>query len=735
MVDRLIQCCYTNDDGWKSAAVSPAIPRSAYAFCTRFQVVNSDIPAAGWKTKDGDDLNLFELHGDDAFVYLCRTQYGLTDRMGRRSMFSHAFILPWSEALRDPNAFLTIANENFAADLETAEAPRAGVYLPRFTLGGALRDLGLERETYRTLLRAVYVQLVENQTSDPLYVACDGSDLQMRELLYCIYAGLPYHLRKRLNAASAATKAPERMQLIFSVDAASQRRRILPRTGEETVLTRRVVSRLERGGYIDHAPDRLAEELDAPGAFLRYFDGLASRAAALGGDGSDLTFRLAYRLLRGADDESVSDDELDLRLTEALRAKSRANGELNRYAAELLRAMTKRGMTLAQGASDLLWRRLEDAACSPALTDAAEGYYAALLERASPSEAAELLARMPEALAARYGVLLRKTGRGREILALRAWEQYRRALDDDDPAALAQYEALISDVLPQEEARARVAAAKAAYWDRMTFRRFSLDRREAYCAMETDCVRCRMFAAYAALLTARTADDGAYLADAARFFSSRGFGAALAHCASDERERAIALLVRAAGEAPRSVRLFPAWVALFARAGVDDRETAPLLALYRAVADVLACAGDALPSACDALCVAMDRLGGGDGDALRLVGDECRAADGAARPLTLDVWLTLGARRFGAARCCDIFDEEKPCVLRQKPATVVRQSARFAGSLRAARDYVARGGVMAQEVRRWLRAAGADATPLDAAAARLAKLTAAVRRRRGDGEG
>jgi hypothetical protein len=409
------------------------------------------------------------------------------------------------------------------------------------------------------------------------------------------------------------------------------------------------------------------------------------------------------------------------------------------YAAELLRAMTKRGMTLAQGASDLLWRRLEDAACSPALTDAAEGYYAALLERASPSEAAELLARMPEALAARYGVLLRKTGRGREILALRAWEQYRRALDDGDaPAALARYEALVADVLPQEEARARVAAAKAAYWDRMTFRRFSLDQREAYCAMETDCVRCRMFAAYGALLTARAADrdgEGAFLADAARFFSGRGFGAALARGAADERERAIALLVRSAGEAPRSVRLFPAWVTLFARAGVDDREVAPLLALYRAVADVLACAGDALPSACDALCVAMDRLGDDDGDALRLVGDECRAADGAARPLTLDVWLTLGARCFGAARCCDIFDEARPCVLRQKPATVVRQSARFAGSLRAARDYVARGGVMAQEVRRWLRAAGADATPLDAAAARLAKLTAAVRRRRGDGEG
>lgn len=354
MVDNLLQCCYTNDNGWRSAAVSDALPRSAYAFCTRFQAVNSDIPPDGWRAGDGSPLSLFEIHGDDDFVCLCRTQYGLTDRMGRQNMFSHAFLLPWRAALRDPNAFLTIANENFAADLETAEARHAGVYLPPFALDAALGDLGMDQTSYLALIRAVCVQLAERQAPDPLYIESDGSDLQMRKLLYCIYVGLPYHLRKQLNVASAATKAPERMQLIFSADAASQRRHFIPRTGQENVLTRRQIARLERGGYLDHAPRRLQAELENPGAFVRYFDELASRAATLGGGKSDLRFRVAYRLMQDADYESMTDSELELRLTEALRARPRTGVELNQYIADLLREMAKRGLTPPQDASELL---------------------------------------------------------------------------------------------------------------------------------------------------------------------------------------------------------------------------------------------------------------------------------------------------------------------------------------------------------------------------------------------
>lgn len=348
MVDNWLQCCYTNDDGWRSAAVSDALPKSAYAFCTRFQAVNSDIPPDGWRTKDGAALRLLEIHGNDAYVCLCRTQYGLTDRVGRQNMFSHAFLLPWRAALRDPNAFLTIANENFAADLETAEAHHAGVYLPPFTLGAALSDLGMDQASYLALIRAVCVQLAEPRTPDPLYIESDGSDLQMRKLLYCVYVGLPYHLRKQLNAASAATRAPERMQIIFSADAASRNRHFIPRTGQENVLTRKRLARLERSGYLDHAPRRLQAELEEPGAFLRYFDELSSRAATLGGGRSELRLRVAYRLMQGADHESMTASELELRLTEALRARPRASGELDQYIADLLRVMAKRGLTPPQ---------------------------------------------------------------------------------------------------------------------------------------------------------------------------------------------------------------------------------------------------------------------------------------------------------------------------------------------------------------------------------------------------
>ncbi|MCR5826669.1 MAG: hypothetical protein K6G54_08880 [Oscillospiraceae bacterium] len=345
MVDNWLQCCYTNDNGWRSAAVSDALPKSAYAFCTRFQAVNSDIPPDGWRAEDGTALSLLEVHGNDAYVCLCRTQYGLTDRVGRQNMFSHAFLLPWRAALRDPNVFLTIADENFAVDLETAEARHAGVYLPPFALDAALSDLGMNQASYLALIRAVCVQLAEPRTPDPLYIESDGSDLQMRKLLYCVYVGLPYHLRKQLNAASAATRAPERMQLIFSADAASRKRHFIPRSGQENVLTQKHLARFERGGYLDHAPRCLQTELENPGAFLRFFDELESRAATLGGGKSELRFRVAYRLMQNADYESMTGSELELRLTEALRARPRASGALNQYIADLLRVMAKRGLT------------------------------------------------------------------------------------------------------------------------------------------------------------------------------------------------------------------------------------------------------------------------------------------------------------------------------------------------------------------------------------------------------
>ena len=151
MTEKIMQCCYTNavketggkiSSGWQAVVVSEHIPAEAYANCVSLQNANSTIQSH-MVDERGNVLNLLEITGDGAYVYVSRTQYGLTDRLGRPNMFSHAYIFPWKQEgiLSDPNVFLTLTADNFAKDEEAAARPKEALARTApFTLERALED-------------------------------------------------------------------------------------------------------------------------------------------------------------------------------------------------------------------------------------------------------------------------------------------------------------------------------------------------------------------------------------------------------------------------------------------------------------------------------------------------------------------------------------------------------------------------------------------------------------------
>ena len=181
MTENILQCCYTNavkeaggkiSSGWQAVVVSEDLPSEAYAACVSLQNANSTLQSHV-VDEQGNVLNLLEITGDGTYVYVSRTQYGLTDRLGRPNMFSHAYIFPWKqgEVISDPNVFLTLTDRNFAKDEETARQTRDSLERSEpFTLARALERAGMQSETYLTLIRCVYAQYSERKAAQPLYV-------------------------------------------------------------------------------------------------------------------------------------------------------------------------------------------------------------------------------------------------------------------------------------------------------------------------------------------------------------------------------------------------------------------------------------------------------------------------------------------------------------------------------------------------------------------------------------
>lgn len=423
MMENIVQCCYTNaiqenggkiSSGWQPVAVSENIPAEAYNYCVSMQNANSTIQSR-MVDEQGNTLNLFEINGDGSYVYVCRTQFGLVDRLGRPNMFSHAYIFPWknSDIIEDPNSFLTITGDNFATDEESASKPKAFFdrSQPR-TICSAMEKLGMDSQTYMTLIRCVFAQYSDRSITKPLYVQYDGTEEQMQDILYCIYFGLPYYIRRNLSVASVATNTTEGKNLVFSIHADTQEYYVDPKTGKNSVVTARSERKIERYGYADHVA-RNYMHIDANA----YFRDLEQMASELGDStaSNELILKIAHLLLENQNVAGLEDEELNGRLSDALRSKSLGSKRMEDYISDMITAVFQRKLVLGEELLASLSDRLAKATTNR-LAEVGELYNIFILTTHPLEEAAKILSRMDSAILDRYCKILVKSENGVRIL-------------------------------------------------------------------------------------------------------------------------------------------------------------------------------------------------------------------------------------------------------------------------------------------------------------------------------
>ncbi len=366
---KIYRCCYTNAEkniggtvssGWQAVAVSPDIPGDAYNTCVKLQNANSAI-SADVTDERGNVLNLYEIVGDGNYIYVLRTQYGLTDRLGRPNIFSHGIIFSLKDSnkvIEEPNAFLALKRTSFKESEDSAQGGGAtwdrGVWL---TLEAAMRQAGIGREQYAVLAKCVYAQMSDTKSSTPLYVQYDGTEEQLRAILYCVYCGIPYHMRKTIKIAASISANDKSKNIVFTENAAARQKYLIPQTGENNVLSHRIEQKIARYGYIDYAEMNLK-----PGDFKNFFMGLNSIAETLGEPSNELILKLGFYYYNHRDGSPATDKELENNLSDALRLQPSGNGHVEMLLLRMLTEVNTIGLFLTEESESALEKWLANTA-------------------------------------------------------------------------------------------------------------------------------------------------------------------------------------------------------------------------------------------------------------------------------------------------------------------------------------------------------------------------------------
>lgn len=715
MTEKIMQCCYTNavkeiggkiSSGWQAVVVSEHIPSEAYANCVSLQNANSTIQSH-MVDERGNVLNLLEITGDGAYVYVSRTQYGLTDRLGRPNMFSHAYIFSWKQEgiLSDPNIFLTLTADNFAKDEESAGRPKESLARSApFTLERALERSGMTEETYLTLIRCVYARFMERKATKPVFIQYDGSEEQLQAILYCIYCGLPYCVRRSLSIASAASNTTKNHHLVFSAAAAGHDSFVVPQTGENNVLTPRTQRRIARYGFVDYAVRNCRGDMDA------YFQRLESLAMELGDStaSDELILKIAHQLLQNPAVPAMSDEELSGSLSDALRSRGYGSQRMEEHISAMLQEVCRRRISLTEESVANLDQWLASPVTA-ALADAGEQYNIYTISTLSMQDAAKRLHSLPQPVFERYSQVLRNSEGGLKILdcyyadyglegreitwsALEellteasyvrgavmvkervnkeAWKLYGAQLDRPGQA-ISAYQSLMrlmGGLLSQERLAACGEAARNRYWERLGLESFSYSRCEEYGAMRSDHRQYRLFWDLCVVLQNYEPSRVDGFLQILNQFSNR-HGQELS-----DSEHANAIVKKLEEELclidPQAEKL-SGWIDA---AAIPD-------ARY-ILGDILTLRGQLQRQDYEGLVDTFQQMEqnslASDGTRLmRIVGEtaveECRLNDAPEHYVPLDVWLTLGKLLY-AENAFEIFDELEPCVLQADEEQVVGQS-------------------------------------------------------------
>ena len=698
------QCCYTHarrvsggtvSAGWEAVAISPEAPQEAVRTCKRFQ--NASCPTRpGLVDEDGRVLEVLDIAGDGSYLYVIRTRYGMTDTLGRPSMFSHGFLFPLkgTQVLQDPNVFLALDRENFKTSEE--EASQWDGQLRRsapLDLKTAMETAGLEnRDSYAALVKCVYAQMSEGKNPRPLYVWYNGEEDQLRALLYCIYAAVPYSMRRNLSAVSSANAVNLKRNLIFTRNAREKDRYLIPQTGENNLLSPRLERKIARYGYLDHAASALPPE-----DFPQFFQDLEDTAARFGDSANELVLKLAYQYLsHGWDASNLSEEDLEGNLSAALRCPPSA--ALEDGIAAMLDEINRRDLRLSRETEASLEKRLGSTG-HEALKQAGLSYQVRKDCQLPEGEAARRLREIPEELFPLYRKQLAASARGQGILeayyrsVLReepvSWASLERMwnLSEEDAAreavrqealalyqqearekgasALEAYAALLEKLTPDTAADS-VRQAKERFWAELDFQDFAFGGWGRYAPFRVNTPRCHLFQACSELYgRAGTISGGMLLQEAAQCFDGRH------RSGEPDRTAALEALCSAVRQKDGVPPALPDWIRMAAAASSDE-----LVKRVRRLYEVTArFQGSQLsqeyPKFWNA-CAHAQNTEGLQKTMSRLVEDACRAYDTPEHPVPLDVWLRIGERRPG--NCFAALEEFDAAILSTDPYQAIRGS-------------------------------------------------------------
>lgn len=748
MTETIMQCCYTNavqeiggkiSSGWQPVAVTNNIPSEAYNGCVKLQNANSTIQSH-MVDERGNVLNLLEITGDGAYVYVSRTQYGLLDRLGRPNMFSHAYIFSWKqeEIICDPNVILTLDKSNFVDNEEAAENVKTSLARKEpFTLQRALQIAGMDAKAYLTLIRCVYSQYSERKTAKPIYVYYDGTEDQMQAILYCIYFGIPHYMRRNLSVASAMSNTSDSKNIIFSEYATKHETYVVPQTGENNILTPRTERKIARYGFVDYAARNFTFiDINA------YFMQLEKLALELGDPtaSNELILKIAHQMVEGVELTTLNEEELDSRLSDALRSKSYGSQRMEDYISEMLDEIRNRKIFLTEESEANLADRLISPVTSR-LADAGEQYNIYRFSTLSVEEAAKMLTHMAKSIFERYSQTLAKSKKGLQILdhyyaeyalsgqevtwdvlnALldetsfmssrlkttdtidaKAWELYN-SLVEIKGEAIPAYNALMDLMVKLYGAGTRYQyeqAAREAYWEHKSFKAFSYSELDEYKSMSVSSVKCNMFAClYAVLDMYKLNGDDEFLATLNEFFVKfrnvivEGKLSTIILNKIEEEARAISSKASSLSDWMKVAAVADAKELfieiLKVKKALQMRDYRSFIKTYQKIVEVSSFSRNA-----STLMKTLSKT---------LISD-CSHADCNQEPIPLDLWLILGASQY--SNSFHLFDvlTPRPYILEVNETFVVLQSkllGRRPYSLYA-EDYIQNRGAEAKIVRKWL---------------------------------
>ena len=370
LADKFYQCCYTNlvtedsnisNSGWQSVACSSDLPGNVRGVCNPVHGAYSGIAKEVLITYG--KLEAWHIFSDAKFMYMTCCNYGGNlDIRGRANMFAHTFCIPCSESgvIQDPNAFLGISEVNFKDNVVDAQKiPSKLIYDEPFNIKSAMQLALMSEDSYRTLIHCVFAQMSDKKVTEPLYVGYSGDILEMKAILYCIYMAVPYYIRKKLVCETETIEKANNGNLIFSQNASRHQRYLLPTTGENTVLNKRISNTISKNEFVDYALNIYFNRTHDESVFNRYFDSL-EKCAILYGDNmaSDgRILKISHLQITGKINvlEKVSNEEIQQRLSDAVfAAKSISSERLDEYILFLMQEVMKRNMTLSDGVEENL---------------------------------------------------------------------------------------------------------------------------------------------------------------------------------------------------------------------------------------------------------------------------------------------------------------------------------------------------------------------------------------------